>query len=575
MIKHIKIVYIISCIFSLVLASFIFIKGVNIGNYVSVVNNVNNTVDRNDINGFNNKLESESQYSLLEYEDIETVADKEDVKVLDINSNDVKGVESFTFTQDTTPKSIHMIEDEMYSKGSYDFGTLTPSDTTEVTGGVDRLVTSTVSNSDKEVMGFMPYWQLSKYNTLQYDKLTSIAYFALTCYDNGEWVTDDPGYTAFYSANFTNMVNLARQNNVKVYLVVKNFHNRSIRDLVANKNGAGDELIKNIVNVVRAKGLDGVNMDFEYIPDSSYPVTDTLRSNFVSWHDKLAKRMHLEFPGSHVSTDVFGSSGSGYSAYDIAGLGASAIDYIMFMTYDYIITSCYEGKRIFPMSPLYGNSNWNVSYHLNEAAKKAPPGKIIMGVPYYGIDFEVRTSDKDLYNARIAYYSGCRGTIETYGSIVDPEFDSFHNSNTIKWNSTEKATWYSYLYSGKWRHGYYDDPKSLGAKYDYMRSAKFGGIGIWALGYDSGTSDLWNVLRDKFQRGPYIIALKSDTSSSRANKIINELKVDIVSEIGNNVWKVRPKSGITTASINNAKKYHEVLVAGFENDSSVRDIILP
>lgn len=554
------IVYIIGGIFSLLLGIGVFINVDKVFNY-AYVSNSEGVVD-----------------------DISVVENKGTGRTVTFNSTVEKVLGTTTPKKDleTTPtvttsssKTIHMLEEEKYR--NMDFNWESNTGDSENSGGrttSSRLPASAPRNSDKEVMGFMPYWQLSKYQSLQYDKLTAISYFALTCYDNGEWVTNDPGYTGFYSANFDNMVNLAHQNNTKVYLVVKNFHNRSIRDLVANKNGAGDKLINNIVKVIRDNNLDGVNIDFEYIPDSSYPVTTTLRANFVSWHDKLADRMHLEFPGSVVSTDVFGSSAAGYSAYDIAGLGATSLDYIMFMNYDYITTSCYDGKRIFPMSPLYGNSNWNVSYHLGEAVKKAPAGKILMGIPYYGIDFSIKPSEFSKYNA-LVNYPNCGGVIETYGSIVDPAFDAYHNPSSIKWNNTDKATWYSYVYNGQYRHGYYDDPKSLSAKYDYARNTKLGGIGIWALGYDAGTNDLWNVLRDKFQRGPFILAFSVNTSNERAMQIISALKLDIVSSVGSNAWKVRPQSGITFNSIKAAKTYPEVVVAEFENYTSGRDIILP
>ncbi|KKR06030.1 MAG: Glycosyl hydrolase, family 18 [candidate division WS6 bacterium GW2011_GWF2_39_15] len=450
--------------------------------------------------------------------------------------------------------------------------------TSRVLSIVDRKIMYTNPNNDKEVMGFLPYWQLSKYRQLQYDKLSSISYFSLTCYDNGQWVTDSSDYIGFNSASFTNMVTLAHQNNVKVYLVVKNFHNRSIRDLVANKGGAGEVLINNIVNAVRTKGLDGVNVDFEYIPDSSYPVNTTLRSNFVKWHDNLADRIHAEFPGATVSTDVFGSSAVSYSAYDIANLGATSLDYIMFMTYDYITTSCYEGKKVAPESPLYGNNlygtpNWNVSSHLTAAARLATAKKVLMGIPYYGIDFAVKPNEFSKYNA-LANYPNCGAGTEVYSSIVDPKFDNVHNASTIKWNDVEKATWYAYQLNGEYRHGYYDDPRSLRAKYDFVRTTKLGGIGIWALGYDAGYSDLWNVLREKFQTGPFVLAFTLATSNSRAVQIMDELNVDVISQISNNVWEVKPESGLTSLSITAAKKYPEVVVAEFENTDSDRDVNL-
>jgi hypothetical protein len=35
-------------------------------------------------------------------------------------------------------------------------------------------------------------------------------------------------------------------------------------------------------------------------------------------------------------------------------------------------------------------------------------------------------------------------------------------------------------------------------KYDWIKKNKLGGVGIWALGYDNGYSDLWDILAEKF-----------------------------------------------------------------------------
>ncbi len=470
--------------------------------------------------------------------------------------------------------SVHQIEDKEYISSEFDF---------EYDQKLDRksrlpsaFVPAVNELVDKEVMGFMPYWQLSKYNELQYDKLSTIAYFGLTCYTNGQWV-NDAGLTGFNSTNFSNMVSLAHDNGVKVVLVVKNFHNSSIKDIVANANGGGDALIENIVTTVRNRGLDGVNIDFEYIADGSNPVTDTLRANFASWHGKLATRMKSEFPGSQVSTDVFGSSPYGGTAYDLVALGKTKIDYIMMMTYDYITTSCWDGKKMAPMSPLFGNNvygtpNWNTSTHTLLAGTQAGKAKIIMGVPYYGIDAQVKTSDYNIYNARVDY-PNCNAGIETYSTVVDPIYDAYHNSDTIRWNNTEKARWYAYQYAGKWRHGYYDDADSLGAKYQFVRDNGLAGVGIWALGYDSGTTELWNELRDNFQKAPFLVGFKPDVSGGDAVSLISANNLDIVTTIGDGVYRVKPKSGLSATAIAKLKQLWQVWAVGWENDNTlIREI---
>jgi spore germination protein YaaH len=55
----------------------------------------------------------------------------------------------------------------------------------------------------------------------------------------------------------------------------------------------------------------------------------------------------------------------------------------------------------------------------------------------------------------------------------------------------------------EYRQLFFEDSKSLSIKYDWIKKNQVGGVGIWALGYDNGYSDLWNLLVDKFSRKQY------------------------------------------------------------------------
>lgn len=466
-------------------------------------------------------------------------------------------------------KTVHMIEDSKHQEDTFDF--ISSTSTSEVSPAqVTPYSAPFNENNEKEVMGFLPYWELANYADLQFERLSTVAYFGLTANGNGGWVNDS-GRTGYNSSQFTSMRNAAHSVGAKVVLVVKNFDPASIKKIVGNTGGAGDTLIENIVDAIEQKSLDGVNIDFEYVANDSNPVTTTLRENFALWHDKLADRIHDEFPGAHVSTDVFGSSPLPGTAYDLRALGRTGIDYIMMMTYDYTTTRCYDGKLMAPVSPLYGNDGWNVSYHIDLAIAQVPSGKIIMGIPYYGIDLRVKSSDRNSYNAR-ADYPNCDGLIETYRSITDPVYDAYHNDSTIRWNNSEKARWYVYQYSGNWRQGYYDDVDSLSAKYDFVRDRKLAGIGIWALNYDRGRSELYNLIRTKFQRSPFIVAFFDGTSESRIESIFDAINLVVIDDLGNNVYRVKPNSGLSQEAIVKLKKYKDVSVADFENPRSERTI---
>ena len=51
---------------------------------------------------------------------------------------------------------------------------------------------------------------------------------------------------------------------------------------------------------------------------------------------------------------------------------------------------------------------------------------------------------------------------------------------------------------GSDRELYYDNAQSLGDKYGLVNSLGLRGIGIWALGYDSGSTDLWGAIAANF-----------------------------------------------------------------------------
>ena len=60
-----------------------------------------------------------------------------------------------------------------------------------------------------------------------------------------------------------------------------------------------------------------------------------------------------------------------------------------------------------------------------------------------------------------------------------------------------QTPWYHYNNNG-WNQGWYDDSLSLSLKYDFALFNDLKGVGIWALGYDDGRPELWELLHAKF-----------------------------------------------------------------------------
>ena len=53
--------------------------------------------------------------------------------------------------------------------------------------------------------------------------------------------------------------------------------------------------------------------------------------------------------------------------------------------------------------------------------------------------------------------------------------------------------------------GWYDDSLTLSKKMDYALINKFKGVGLWALGYDLGKNEVWEVVAKKFTGNKVLI----------------------------------------------------------------------
>jgi GH18 family chitinase len=71
-----------------------------------------------------------------------------------------------------------------------------------------------------------------------------------------------------------------------------------------------------------------------------------------------------------------------------------------------------------------------------------------------------------------------------------------------------------------WRQTYYDTAQSLGSKYALAKTHGLAGVGLWALGYDAGSSLNWQVLARAFQRPP----AKAHPVPRKIHKIVHKVR---------------------------------------------------
>ncbi len=360
-------------------------------------------------------------------------------------------------------------------------------------------------NCSSEIFGFAPYWKFDNLDNVDFSVLTTFAYFGVPVNSDGTLDTTDQGYITFESDKATKIFNKAHSNGTKVVLTLTNMDNSSIEQFLDNPD-AQNEAINESVKAVKDRGIDGINIDFEYVGDPG----DTYRNEFSDFVGKLRDQLHKEIPSSELSVSVYATSAKDPKIYDIGKLSQNS-DKIFMMAYDFATSS---SDQVIPTSPLYGYKEgqywYDVSTAVNDFLKVMPADKLILGVPWYGYDYPVSNPGVKVAAGGGYYYSYKYWISPWYwvwrqGYAEDPaKVQTYASSSDVAtqesgWDNLGKVGWKAYKDdNGNWREFFMEDSKSLGAKYDFAKSKNLGGVGIWALGFDQGKSDMWQVLRSKF-----------------------------------------------------------------------------
>jgi len=325
---------------------------------------------------------------------------------------------------------------------------------------------------NKVVYGWNPYWAGSTFHNYQWNLLSHLCHFsyelnsatgnAITTHN---WATDSA-------------VTSALANGVKVDLCVT-LMDTTLHYFLINST-ARQTLITNLINLIQTRGANGVNIDFEGMKSAD-------SANFKTFMIALCNQMHDSIPGSQVSYCLPAVEWT-TNKYSVKAL-IPYVDMFIIMGYDYY----YGGSTIAgPTDPLYNfltSYNYtltkSITYYLNQGV---PNSKLILGLPYYGKQWKTNSDT-------IGSGTTASGTSPFYNTV---RTNSSGNYSTKHWNETSFTPYYTFQSGSQWYQCWIDDAYSLGRRFEMVNHRGIGGMGIWALGYDDGYTELWDKIRDNF-----------------------------------------------------------------------------
>ncbi|RDU38724.1 spore gernimation protein [Neobacillus piezotolerans] len=238
---------------------------------------------------------------------------------------------------------------------------------------------------------------------------------------------------------------------------------------ILRNSAVQDTLLANILARMREKGYTGLNIDFEYV----FPED---RENYNAFLRKAAARLHPA--GFTLSTALApkvsaNQPGLLYEAHDYPAHGA-IVDFVVLMTYEW----GWAGGEPWAIAPIT-----EVRKVLDYAVTAIPPGKIMMGVPLYGRDW------------KIPWVKGTYAKTVNLKSAVDL---AARYDQAIQYNETYQAPIFRYTDdTGQQHEVWFEDARSMQAKYDLVKQYGLRGVSYWVLGPPLPQN--WPVLRSNFR----------------------------------------------------------------------------
>ena len=343
---------------------------------------------------------------------------------------------------------------------------------------------------DKEVFGWHPYWMGSKWKNYPFELLSTISYFSYKI---------DPstgGYTnpaQIEEWNTTAMIDSAKAKSTRVLLTVSCHGFEKNNEFLENKD-RWDVLIETVSELLIKRNADGVDLNFERI---SYFKREKLNRFVAHFKNKMDNIYAKEGKTFYLSMTL-----PAYNSRDVFEVKElqKYIDLFVIMGYNYHIGEKAQGA----VAPLRSVENslslsTTVTYYLEQGIQ---PEKTILALPYYGSLWkgELEQDGSSVYN-RSTYnkpltYSEIK---KKYIENEDVKINAFRDDKSM-------TNYYSLTFDDNTTQEiWFDDDYTLSKKYDFALSKKLKGVGIWALGYDNGYTDLWDVIEDKFSTDKKII----------------------------------------------------------------------
>ncbi|MDQ6795004.1 MAG: glycoside hydrolase family 18 protein [Chloroflexota bacterium] len=327
-----------------------------------------------------------------------------------------------------------------------------------------------------EVMAFVTTSQVNyALDTMDWDVVSTVAFFSLEAGQGGH-IRHDGRWTIWNEARVSRLIAKAHERGTRVVISLARFawspgQTAVARDILASAANRA-QLAKEVAGEVNRRGVDGVNVDFEPIPIGQ-------KANFTTFVRLLREQLDAIRPGYQLTFDVTGH----HESYDVGGaLRPGGADAVYLMGYHYAgVWSKVAGST----SPL-GGPRYDVADTIRSLLRFALPKQLIVGVPYYGHTWPTATGG--LHSRTVG---GGHDVLFARAAAVAAAMGS-------RYDTVEQVRWVAFRQAGQWYQMYFDDARSMAAKWALVKAGGLLGSGVWTIAFEGRLRELDAAMRKAF-----------------------------------------------------------------------------
>jgi spore germination protein YaaH len=321
-----------------------------------------------------------------------------------------------------------------------------------------------------EVLGFVPYWTASSITPTELADVSEIALFGVEVGPTGNFIESGPGWSDYSNTGYQSLITAAHAAKDRVLFTISTTRPDIIRQLVDHPSAASANLAHALAGVVRKGGLDGIDVDIEGTASSE-------RSGFVEFVRDLVHSLRDDGMRGEVVLDTYPQSAGDSSNFFAVAKLAPYVDRVFVMGYD-----MEQFANASPTAPLYSDDlGLSDVLSLIQYAKLVPARKLLLGIPFYGVDFTTAGSAKGSQ------------ALKPYPNEVTYEAVLAAN-HPASWDSLTRTAWTRFRIGKAWHQTWYDNPASVALKRALADHFHLAGVGVWALGFEGRATNMLAAL---------------------------------------------------------------------------------